>query len=461
MSLEALLNPRSIALVGATENQPGIGQLFASLDKMGFKGGVYPINPRYPTVFGKTCYPSLKDLPEVPDVVAFRVGYQRVLDSFVHLPEIGAKAAVIYDGGFAEQDEEGKKLQARIKAICDEGGISLCGPNCMGVFNPHGRSATYMMPVRDLEAVRGNVGLVSHSGGFAITMMNDARRYGFSVAISCGNEAATTVASYIDWMVDDPNTKVIACFIEAIREPEKFVAALDRADKAGKPVVILKVGKSARTRRAILGHTAGISDEPVAFSAMLKAHRAIEVRDTDEMSEVLTVCQGKRWPKGGRTSFVVGSGGVAELVLDIAEQEGIQVPVPTTEVRQEAESVIGKLPGDANPIDAWGHGDFDRNLPHGLKVLDADPNTDVIVQCVDGFDRSPMGNPDFAPGLVQKLADASMKSKKPHYLLGMRTGLMNPVQVDILKKADAEILTGTRAGLRAIDYMAKWHNRTL
>ena len=168
MRLNALFRPKSIAVIGASE-KPTIGRrLIASLDRIGFTGAVYPINPNYPTVLGRTCYPNIAETPEPPEVTVFCLGHRLVLDAFTAAAERGIRGAVIYDGGFAERGEEGRQLQDRITAICREREIALCGPNCMGILNPIERNSTYLQEIRDPERLAGNVGIVSQSGGVCV-----------------------------------------------------------------------------------------------------------------------------------------------------------------------------------------------------------------------------------------------------------------------------------------------------
>src|ERR1700719_1303810 len=165
MQLEALFQPRSIAVIGASE-KPTVGRrVVASLDRIGFTGRIYPVNPSYPTVLGHACYASMAELPEEPDVAVFCLGNARVLGAFVAAAERGIKGAVIYDGGFAEQGEDGRRLQGQIEGICREADIALCGPNCMGVLNPHHLSTTYLQELRNPAGLAGHVGIVSQSGG--------------------------------------------------------------------------------------------------------------------------------------------------------------------------------------------------------------------------------------------------------------------------------------------------------
>src|SRR3954468_18700411 len=257
MRLEALFQPRSIAVIGASE-RPGVGRrMVASLDRIGFAGALYPIHPAYPTILGHPCYPTIADLPEAPDVAVFCLGHQRVLDPFIAAARRGIKGAVIYDGGFAEQGEEGRRLQDKIEAICREASIALCGPNCMGVLNPHHPSTTYLGELRDPTGLAGNVGLVSQSGAVCISLLTDVRRFGFSHVVSSGNEAVLCAAEYIEYLVEDPRTAMVGLFIETIRQPDRFAAALDRAAASDKPVVVLKAGQGERARRAVPTHTGG------------------------------------------------------------------------------------------------------------------------------------------------------------------------------------------------------------
>jgi acyl-CoA synthetase (NDP forming) len=261
MSLDRLLRPRSVAIVGASE-RPSVGRtLVEALDGIGFRGDVYPVNPRYENLLGRRCYPSVADLPRNVDVVAFAVSHARVLENMRPAADRGVGAAVIFDGGFAEADAEGQKRQEAIATICREASISLCGPNCMGVISPHVPSLVYIQAVHDPTRLAGNVGMISQSGSICIGLLTDCRRFGWSQVISSGNEAVVAAVDFLEYLVDDPATRVIAMFLESVRQPERFVAALDRAADRGKPVVVLKVGRSDRTRRANSTHTGGLAGE--------------------------------------------------------------------------------------------------------------------------------------------------------------------------------------------------------
>jgi acyl-CoA synthetase (NDP forming) len=455
--IDALIKPRSVAILGASERSSVARLVMDSLQAIGFEGRIYPVNPKYPTISGLTCYASIQALPEAPDVVAFCFRSAGLLAEIKALAERGAGAAVIYDGGFAERDADGKKLQAEITGICREADIALCGPNCMGVINPQARSTTFKQSVRDRGQLAGNVAFISQSGSVAGSMLSDLRRFGISFAVSAGNEAVVNTAHYIEFAIDDPHTKVIATFTEAVRDPDRYIAALDRAAAAGKPVVVLKVGRSERTRAAITSHTGGLAGESRVFSEVLKAHRAIEVSDLDELTEVLAVCQGKRWPTRRGINVVTLSGGQAELVLDVATTSGIALDPLSADAKAALERGIGLSTGDGNPLDAWGGGDFSKTVPPALEILGNDAATESIVLCGGDFmDDQALGRPGRETDYVKLLAAVSEKSSKPHYFMTMRPSLFHREQVNILAAAGIAVVCGTRQGLGAIERVADW-----
>jgi acyl-CoA synthetase (NDP forming) len=456
MNITKLANPRSVAVLGASDRPSAGRTLLISLERLGFGGAVYPINPKYGQLAGRRCYSSLMDLPEAPDVVALCVGAEHMPIHMRSVADCGAGAATIYGSGFAERDAQGRKIQQEITDLCRQSGIALCGPNCMGVLNPQGRSTTYIYEVRDPTGLAGNVGLISQSGSIANGMLSDVRRFGFSLVASTGNEAVIDTAALIEYLIDDPSTRVIATFTETIRDPERYVAALDRAADRGKPVVVLKVGQSERARQAITGHTGGLAGESRVFSALLRTHRAIEVKDMDELTEVLAVCQGHRWPQGRSIAAVTGSGGQAELILDVATANGVELPPLSATDRGAIETVLGPLTGDGNPLDSWGNGNWRTNIPHALATLSANGDHDAIVLCQDNAENQPMIGKDRLLDEARLLVEAAARSQKPHFFMNTRPGVMNLTQIAFLAEHGIAQIGGTRQGLGAIDRLARF-----
>jgi acyl-CoA synthetase (NDP forming) len=455
MPLDTLFKPKSIAVVGASDKPTPGRRIISSLDSIGFAGKVYPINPNYAAVLNRACYPSFADLPEAPDIGVFCLGHARVLDAFIAGAERGMKAAVIYDGGFAETGEAGRALQSRIEAICREHDIALCGPNCMGILNPHDKSTTYLQELRDPAGLAGNVAIISHSGGLCVGLLTDTRRYGFSHIVSSGNEAAVTAAEFLEYLAEDPDTHVIGGFIETIRDPDRFAAALDRAAALNKPVVMLQVGKTERTRRSILTHTGGPISDPSAISELFHAHAAIEVGDLTEFTELLAACQGAKRPTGRRLAVITSSGGLAELILDLAAAHDLLLPPLSPAQKSALEAGIGFVTGDGNPCDAWGSGAFAANLPQALAMFDASPEHDAIVMLRDNFDDQPFDQPGIARGYIEQFASAAEQSSKPHYLLTTRPGIMDRTLAAYLRDHGVAVVGGLREGLAAIDQLAR------
>jgi acetate---CoA ligase (ADP-forming) len=455
MQLEALFRPQSIAVLGASE-KPTIGRrLVASLDRIGYPGAVYPVNPNYRTVLGHECWPDLAALPQAPDLALFCMGHARVLEPLAAAAKCQVRAAIIYDGGFAETGEAGRRLQAKVADLCREAGIALCGPNCMGVLSPHHPSTSYLQELRDVAGLAGNVGLVSQSGSVCVSLLTDLRRFGFSRIVSSGNEAVLTAADYLDHLAGDPETRIIGAFVETVRESERLAAALDHAARNGKPVAVLKVGRTARTRRAVASHTGGDAGDAAATSALLRAHGAIEIADLVELTELLAAFQGTRSPIGRRLGIVTSSGGLAELILDLAAAAGLEVPPLAAAAKAAIAREIGFVSGDGNPLDAWGSGTFAANLPQALVLFDASAEHDAVVFCRDNAEGQPFDTPELAERYLDLLIEAAAKSRKPHYLLTTRPGVMDRVQTARLRAAGIAVVGGLREGLAAIDRLAR------
>jgi acetate---CoA ligase (ADP-forming) len=323
------------------------------------------------------------------------------------------------------------------------------------VLSPHHKSTTYLQELRDPTGLAGNVGIVSQSGAFCITLLTDTRRFGFSHIISSGNEAAVTAADYLEYLVEDPKTEIIGGFIETVRNPERFGAALERARAVDKPVIILPVGRSERTRRAIVTHTGGPAGEPDAVSDRLRTGHAVEVSDLVEFTEMLAAYQSATRPAGRRIGVITSSGGLAELILDVAASMHLELPPLSAQQKAEIEAGIGFITGDGNPLDAWGSGTFLTNLPQALRLFDASSRHDVIVFCRDNFDNQAFEMPELARTYLDLFVRAAGQSRKPHYLLTTRPGIMDQTLVARLREPGIGVVGGIREGLGAIDRAAR------
>jgi acyl-CoA synthetase (NDP forming) len=252
-----------------------------------------------------------------------------------------------------------------------------------------------------------------------------------------------------------PQSAIVGGFVETIREPERFAAALDRAARLEKPVVLVKVGRQARSRRAILTHTGGDAGDPAVVSALLRAHGAIEVADIVELTETLAAFQTARRPAGRRLAVITSSGGLAELILDVAAAAGLELPPLSPAQTAEIAAVIGFVTGDGNPLDAWGSGTFATNLPRALQLFDTSPAHDAILFLRDNLDDQPFDQPQNARFYIDLFVAAARQSAKPHYLLGTRPGIMDRALVALLREHGVAAVGGLREGLMAIDRLAR------
>ena len=320
-----LLNPTSVAIVGASERAKWATQIFHNLRRFGYPGEVYPVNPRVSEVWGTRCYPDLASLPEPPDhalVIVPATAVQAVVETGV---KAGLKSATIYASQIGEgEDPEIVARGAALKSLIESSGLVVCGPNCMGANALRERYFGY--PNTELcELTPGAVALVTQSGGTLqyLGQVGAHRGVKFSYMISSGNEINLDLADYINFLVEDAHTRVITLFIEGIRRPQVFMAAAAKALAAGKPIIAIKTGKSQQSREAARSHTGAIAGDYAAFAAMCERYARIVACPTlDDMIEMTLAFQNGRWPTGNRVGWVTTSGGTVDLLYDLSRRGG-------------------------------------------------------------------------------------------------------------------------------------------
>jgi acyl-CoA synthetase (NDP forming) len=460
VELKKLFAPRTIAIVGASRRETSSGyRIMGSLAKLGYSGAVYPVNPAYEHVLGQHCYADLGEIPSEIDAVALCVDARHLEAALLAAGERGVGAAVIFSSIVTGDREEGQRLRQSLGRIAGEYGMALCGPNCMGVLSPVNKTSMYLGTVLDSRGLAGNVALITQSGSVAIGMLGDTRRFGFSHVVSSGEEVATTVADYIGYLIDDRETAVIAAFVETVRDVAGFTAALDRASERNKPVVILKIGRNPLARRAVLGHTGGIAGDGAVFSALLQRHRAIEVTSLDELTEVLACLQNPRRPAGPRIGVVTASGGQVEMILDEAQGEAagddFVLPPLDEAIAAAAAEVIGPISGTGNPLDAWGDGNYARNMSHGMACMAHAPNIDVVVLVSDTNEGQAMAPTRYTDFFLA----ASEATARPFYFMNTRSGLLRAENIEKFAGSGVGMLTGLRPGLAAIGRVGRWQSR--
>jgi acetyltransferase len=377
--IDTILRARSVAIVGASDRARWPGIIYSNLRDRGYGGKVFAVNPRYDEIWGAKCYPSLDAIGEPVEHAVIIVPATSVLDIIKDGVEAGIKSATIYaagigDGETAEAQDRGRRLAE----ICARSGLIVAGPNCMGAMS--WREKLFVYPNRDVAKLApGHLGVVFQSGGTLQywVQSSGARGVRFSYAISSGNELNVDLADYLNFLIDDTDTRVIALFIEGIRRADAFKAAAARALGSGKPILVVKSGRSQRSAAAAASHTGAIAGDWAAFGAMCERYGIVQCPTLDDLTEsVLAFTQG-RAAKGPGIGFVTTSGGSVNLLYDYAEEIGAVFPefAPETVARIRPEIV----PHIAirNPPDCGIPSGVETQAMFCRAVLD-DPNIDMI-----------------------------------------------------------------------------------
>lgn len=404
-SVETFLRPQTIAIVGASESggagwPKGIYENFAH---EGFPARVYLVNPRRDELWDQKVYPDFASLPEKIDLAIVIIPAEAIVDVLAEAAEAGLANALIFASRFGEGgDEVGAARAAALRDICDRTGLRISGPNCMGAVSLPERLLFYPTPrVRGLPV--GEVGVVFQSGGtFQFWLEQGAARgLGYSYAISSGNELDLDMADYVNFLVDDEHTKVIACMAEGVRRPDALMAAAERAFDAGKPVLMLKVGRTAGGQAAAQSHTGALATDDHIFTAMCRKFGIVLVDTLDELIEATLAFSAGRLPDGKRMALVGYSGGAKGLFIDIAEQTGIEMPDFTAATQKKLREMIDSGVSPSNPLDT-GAGLARRfeAFAEASKVVIADENIDMIsVQGQLPLVEGGAGDPAFFRGI--------------------------------------------------------------
>lgn len=353
--LDRLFRPRSVALIGASADPGKIGgRPLSFLVKHGFKGDIWPVNPRVGAIDGIRCYPGIDSLPGVPDVAMVLVGPSHAEATIRALGNIGTGAAIVLAGGFAETDEDGAWRQ---NALADAAGnMRLLGPNTIGMLNMIDNVTLSASGALDVEdRFTGGVAVVSQSGGILGSLMSRAAAQGIGLShlIATGNEADIDVSDVIGYLADDESTRVIALYLETIRKPELFRQAAALAAQAGRKLVVYKVGRSEAGARSAASHTGALAGEDRVFDAFFRQIGAIRVDRYSDLIDVPAALAAAPKLSGNRIAIVTHTGGAAGLVADVCGTAGFDTPPPGPATTARLAAVLqddGFTP-DRNPVD--------------------------------------------------------------------------------------------------------------
>ena len=357
--IELLLDPVSVAIVGLSDDVAKHGgRVLGHLNRLGFGGRVWGVNPRVPDVAGVEMFSSVRSLPATPDVIVCAVPAGAAVDVVTEAGEVGAGVVIVFAGGFSEVGADGSRLQERLLAAALASGVRVLGPNSGGVIRPAAGVAFSFLTCLDrpVDQIRsGPVALVSQSGGTGSYVHNlaAARGSGFAASISTGNEADLDAADAIAALVDRPEVSAIAVVLETVRRGPEFVAALRRARQAGKPVVVCRLGLSERGRRLMVTHTGALAGPARVLDGVLDAEGVTIVETPGDLLDVAEAMARVRAPVGDRVGVVTHSGGIAILLSDLAEKAGVVLPSPGPDLRSTLIPLL-ELGAAGNPLDMGG-----------------------------------------------------------------------------------------------------------
>ena len=446
-SIHNMLNPRSIAVVGASPRMAYGGRMLAAALKASARVKVYPVNPRYEEVQGVKCYPSVTALPETPDVVCVVVSSEQVLDVLNESHQKGTKAAVVISAGFSERGtQEGRDLQLQVAAFARESGLRISGPNCLGLANVKD-DIWVSASSRGAEGLGGSVGLVCQSGASAFgPFLNRAidSGIGLSYIISTGNEADLDFSDFVRYLLDDDDTKVIAGFVEGFKDAKKFIEVAKLAAERGKPIILIKIGRSELGAKAAQSHTAALTGLDALYDAALTQYGVIRVSDYDELLEVANLLSNSPAPAAKGLAVVSHSGGISSLTADMCGQIGLDLPVLNDAARDGINGVLKGFGWASNPSDVTGFANSD-SFPEIMQFMANDPAMGTLVVASSGGDSQ----------ATQVIAQRDLAKEMP--LAFLWTGSRRETAgLDMLKKASIPVFyTPNRlaSGIRSlIDY---------
>lgn len=446
-ALRAMLGARSVAVVGASPKPltPG-NYMVEQLVSGGFTGEAAAVNPKYDEVGGVACYPSLGEVPFVPDLVLLGVGNRLLEEQMEAAARLGARGAVIFASGL-EDPPRNPSLTGRLGRIARGAGMAVCGVNCMGFLDlDRGLRALAYEERENLEA--GNVAWISHSGSAFSALLHAERGIRFNLAVSTGQELTTTMADYMLYALERASTRVISLFLETVRDPTGFETALATAAERDVPVVALKVGRTASSGRLVTAHSGALAGDDAAYEALFDAYGVSRVGTLNEMADLLELLGAGRRAVPGGLAAILDSGGERAHLVDVAVDLDVPLARPSQEtVKNVAARLAPGLPA-VNPLDAWGTNSDAYDVLLGCsRDLSEDADTGAFAYVVDlHSERAELGH-----AAVAERVWAS--TDKP---LAVVCGVTSAIQANAaarLRDAGVPVLEDVASGLRAFRHL--------
>ncbi len=460
-AMEALFHPKRVAIVGATP-RPGFAyNIHRLLLGNGYEGDVFGVTPRHQEVLGSPCYPTLDAIPGSVDLAMVVVPSNLVLDVLGQAERAGVGAVNIITSGFGEQsDDEAHRRQDQVREFAQRTGIRVVGPNCLGLISTPAKLVAKSGAYTNVR--RGPIGIIFQSGllAYSVVIPPLEREFGYSYVITTGNEADLDATDFMRYYVEDDETRVIGCFIEQFRDPQKFLRVAEMAAEQQKPLVILKIGRSEAGKRAAQAHTGSLVGSDAIADAIMRQYGVVRVYNLDEMIETLAVFHAKRLPKGPGLGTIFVSGGACGLVADLSHDLGISLPALAPETVAKLKPVIPEYGTVGNPLDTTGQAATQPEITEGSLVSMAeDPNIHTVIYGQAYPSRIDLATPvgEVLRSMPERFPD------KAFFIMSLVTGRVqdgrrldqDPVE-PTMHWDGVPFLQGTENGLRAVRALIRY-----
>lgn len=452
MDISKLLRPRAVAVVGASEKSGFGGDTCRNiLENQADTSHVYPVNPKKETVFGKKCYPTLADLPEEIDLVILCTSQKTIVDFLKQAKAKGAGAAVVYASGYSEVGTaEGKAFEKELVDAAKALDMVVMGPNCAGYIN-FGDDIFSFAFIGDYKGKKGNIGFVSQSGQFCIDMMKSAEMK-YSFAISAGNSAMVQMEDYLNFLIDDSNTKVIALYLEGVKNPHKFEACLQKAMEKKKPVVILKAGRSPKGQATAASHTGSMVGSDKTYDAVFEKFGVIRADDMQDLRSTASLLATLRvLPKKPAFSAMCLSGGETAVSADTGFLHGIEYPDFSEVTLKKLNDMLPDFATPRNPLDMTAALCYDADaFASGITTVMSDPSIEMGLVGLTISDKVTVSNDIMFEGIRRAFEQIP---DKPLAVMSFMEAARNKELVERFQNAGIPVLPTTKYGFRALQHL--------
>jgi acyl-CoA synthetase (NDP forming) len=452
MDLKKLFHPRSVALIGASTEQNKLsGRPFRFFREYGYAGTVYPVNPKYSEIAGVPCFAKLSDISGEVDLAVITLPATAVPEALAECGTKGVKAAAIISSGFAEVGGEGVRLQNELQRIASENGIAVCGPNCSGfVYFPEKVTATFSVGLDAGFPEPGPAAFISQSGALSSYILGAAKERGlaFRYWITTGNECVLSFTDYLQYVLEDPEVRLVLGYLEDARDGEAFQAAARRALALDKPLIIMKTGRSEAGAKASVSHTGSLAGADEVYQAVFSKNGVLRAENLDELFDLALLAQAPRRPRRNRVQVVSISGAAGILMADVGNEFSLEFPDLTDPTKDELEKIMPTFASIANPMDVTAEAVARPGLlTQAAEVILKDPNVDNLVMFFG-----------IVPGAHEKLATAMAQVAQGTNKLVVMTWFPLP-RADIwmnLARAGVPVFPEPARGIRALGKMVQY-----